>query len=223
MARGFVSDPRRDIPSRVISVGDNFQTESVDTVDHVNVIDATLSTETKGPPTIYQVWYEPFATRRSMQIVYVGQPARDTATEMPRVFRDYVNQLITDDEYQWGDAQNPLRAYRSRIDELIEFGLQEGIVLNRVSERDFWSYVTAASHTRAAGIVLTDEGNLRAVWNEGTENRLAIEFLGDRQVEYVIFRRRNEEAPVSRVVGTDSIEGIEAQIRAFDLGFLVRV
>ena len=158
---------------------------------------------------------------RTKHIVYVGRSARDTSTELPRAFREYVSQLITDDEYQWGDAQDRSQLYRVRIDELIGFGQQEGIELNRASELDFWSYMTTMRHTRAAGVVLTDDGNLRAVWDDGDESRVAIEFLGGRLGEYVIFRRRREEAPVSRVAGTDTFEGIRAQILSFDLDFLV--
>ena len=218
---GFASGFRGDVPFPEISESDDFQTESFGTVPRVNARISTLFEESESPPGVYQIWYEHVTTAKAKHIVYVGQSTRDTSTELPRVFREYVSQLITDDEYQWGDTQDRSQPYRVRIDELIGFGLQEGIELNKASELDFWSYMTTMRHTRAAGVVLTDDGNLRAVWDDGDESRLAIEFLGGRQGEFVIFRRRSEQAPVSRVAGTDTFEGIQAQIRSFDLDFLV--
>ena len=218
---GFTESIRGDVPFQEISKNDAFQTDSFGTVTSGSSRNSTLSVEGQIPPSFYQIRYEPVNMARTKQFVYARQSTRDTSTELPRVFREYVSQLITDDEYQWGDTQDRSQPYRVRIDELIGFGLQEGIELNKASELDFWSYMTTMRHTRAAGVVLTDDGNLRAVWDDGDESRLAIEFLGGRQGEFVIFRRRSEQAPVSRVAGTDTFEGIQAQIRSFDLDFLV--
>ena len=218
---GFTSSIRGDVPFQEVSKNDAFQTDSFGAVTSVSSRNSTLSVEGGILPKLYRIWYDPVAKARAKHIVYARRSARDTSTELPRVFREYVSQLITDDEYQWGDVQDRLQPYWARIDELIGFGQQEGIELNRASELDFWSYMTTMRHTRAAGVVLTDDGNLRAVWKDGSESRLAIEFLGKRQAEYVIFLRRRKGATVSRVAGMNTFEGIRAQIRAFDLGFLV--
>ena len=39
--------------------------------------------------------------------------------------------------------------------------------------------------------------------------------------QYVIFKRRSQELPISRVVGRDSLEGLERQFHAFDLHSLL--
>ena len=218
---GFTPSIRGDVSFQEVSMNDAFQTDSFGDVTRISSRNSTLSVESGILPKLYGLWYESVDKARAIRIIYVGRSAGDTSTELPRVFREYVSQLITDDEYQWGNTQDRLQPYQARIDELIGFGLEEGIKLNRASELDFLSYMTTMPHTRTAGLVLTDDGNLRAVWKDGAESRLAIEFLGERQAEYVIFRRRRESTTVSRVAGTDTFEGIRAQIRAFDLGFLV--
>ena len=112
-------------------------------------------------------------------------------------------------------------AYRHRIDELSRYGEDEDIALNEASERDFWAFVTSTAFSRRAGLVLMDNGNLRAVWEGEGESHLGLHFLGGQSVRYVIFSRRAAGRRISRVAGTDTFEGIRSQIREFDLMSLV--
>jgi len=66
-----------------------------------------------------------------------------------------------------------------------------------------------------------DNGNLRAVWKDEQGAHLGLQFLGGGMVQYVIFKRRRQEQPVSRVSGCDSLEGLERQIDAFELHSLL--
>lgn len=62
-----------------------------------------------------------------------------------------------------------------------------------------------------------DNGNLRVIWRDGREAHLGLQFLGGRMVQYVIFRKRENEPSISRVAGRDSLEGLERQVDAFEL------
>lgn len=115
------------------------------------------------------------------------------------------------------DASEVHRTYRRRIDELSRHGMDEGISLNEASERDFWAFVETSEYTHGAGLVLMDNGDLRAVWKGDDESHLGLHFLGDQRARYVIFKRRPASRHISRVAGTDTLEGIRVQIRAFDL------
>ncbi len=119
------------------------------------------------------------------------------------------------------DASEVHHAYRQRIDELSRRGIEEGISLSEASERDFWAFVGAPVTARRAGLVLMDNGNLRAVWKGDDGSHLGIHFLGGQSVRYVIFKRRLASTQISRVAGIDTFEGIKKQIRAFDLTSLV--
>ena len=109
------------------------------------------------------------------------------------------------------------RDYRQRIAELREYGELEGIALNPDSEKDFWAFAKRLPAARAGALVLMENGNLRAVWDGGKDNYLALQFRGGRQAQYVIFRRRPRAKEVSRVAGTDTFDGVLRQIAAFEL------
>ena len=122
-----------------------------------------------------------------------------------------------------GDEIRQAQAYRHRIDDLREYGAEEGIAISYASERDFWAFIGTMRSAREAGVVLTPDGNLRIVWDDDndTDSHLAVQFLGGGQVQYVIFRRRPAARKVSRAAGTDTLRGVKRQIDAFDLGHLV--
>ena len=114
--------------------------------------------------------------------------------------------------------------YLRRIAELRGYGAEEGIAINAASEGDFWAFIGTMPSARRAGLALTDEGNLRAVWDDDHDDdqHLALQFLGNGMVQFVIFRRRSGESKVARVAGRDTFDGIRRQIDAFDLHSLVR-
>ena len=111
--------------------------------------------------------------------------------------------------------------YQRRIEELGRYGLVEGITVNEDSERDFWAFVDSTGFSSRAGLVLMDNGDLRAVWRGDDQSHLALHFLGHRLVRYVIFKRRPATRHVSRSSGTDTMDGVKQQIRDFGLVPLV--
>ena len=113
------------------------------------------------------------------------------------------------------------QTYRSRIAELREYGVEDGIIVNPASEKDFWSFVKSLSDARPGSLVLMDNGNLRAVWKGEQGSYLGLQFLGRRMVEYIIFKRRPRASKVSRVAGADTFDGIKRQIDAFELSALL--
>lgn len=108
-------------------------------------------------------------------------------------------------------------AYRARIETLRGYAESDEIVVQPGSEQDFWGFVHALPEAPKAEIVLMDNGNFRAIWENGEQSRLAIQFMGAQRGEYVIFKRRPDAADVSRVAGIDTLDGIKRQIQAFDL------
>lgn len=108
-------------------------------------------------------------------------------------------------------------AYRARIETLRGYAESDEIVVQPSSEQDFWGFVHALPEAPKAEIVLMDNGNFRAIWENGKQSRLAIQFMGAQRGEYVIFKRRPNASDVSRVAGIDTLDGIKRQIRAFNL------
>ena len=113
------------------------------------------------------------------------------------------------------------QTYRERIAELREYGVEDDVTVNPASEKDFWAFVKSLPNARPGSLVLMDNGNLRAVWEGKGESHLALQFLGGRMIQYVIFKRRPRAGKVSRVAGADTFDGIKRQIDAFELKSLV--
>ena len=114
------------------------------------------------------------------------------------------------------------QTYIERIAELRGYGLEDGISLNEASESDFWTFIESSGFIRRAGLVLMDNGNLRAVWKDKDSSHLALHFLGGQLIRYVIFKRRAGSRHTSRVAGTDTFEGIREQVQSFQLAELVK-
>ena len=123
------------------------------------------------------------------------------------------------DETHYGRKKHD--AYMSRMKLLKDEAVHDGYVLNLASEVDFRHFVRSAPEIRKGNLVLMDNGNLRAIWKDGHEARLGLQFLGGRMVQYVIFKRRKKQQPISRVTGRDSLEGFERLIHAFELHSLL--
>ena len=130
---------------------------------------------------------------------------------------EYVAEL----EEKESAAQQVRQAYKARIDTLRSSFALDGFDVNESSVRDFWSFIGSPHFSRQAGLALMDNGNLRAVWKGEDTSHLGLHFIGGRQVQYVIFKRRPGSRRVSRTAGIDTFEGVKKQIGAFDLMSLV--
>ena len=121
------------------------------------------------------------------------------------------------------ETATAIARYRDRLAELRAAAEEEEIEWSESSQQDFQAFVTNNPGWRKGSIVLMDNGNLRAVWDDDNDDdrHLAVQFLGGGHVQYVIFKRREVAEKVSRVAGTDTIDGIKRQVEAFDLGPLV--
>ena len=96
---------------------------------------------------------------------------------------DYVKQSSA---FTFPGGTNPptekIRKYRERVSELRMCVAEEGDTLNRESEDDFWRFVLKEPGFRMGGLVVTDEGNLRMVWQDNEETHLGLQFLGSGEV-----------------------------------------
>lgn len=113
------------------------------------------------------------------------------------------------------------QAYTERIAVLRAEAMLDGFLLSQESEEDFWTFIRSAPFVRKGGLVLMDNGNLRAVWKGDLGTHVGLQFLGSETVQYVIFKRRVGALQTSRVSGRDSFDGVRRQINAFDLASLI--
>lgn len=100
-------------------------------------------------------------------------------------------------------------AYQARIETLKNHAEMDDIVVREKSEQDFWAFIRSMPMARRANVVVTDDGNLRIVWRRGSYEHLGIEFLGDQNAEYVMWRTETLEP----TAGRDTLDGIIGQIK----------
>ena len=108
-------------------------------------------------------------------------------------------------------------AYKSRIRVLKEQAELDGYTLNQRSKAAFLEFIDKNPLIKRGRLVLTENGNLRAVWKGKNGAHVGLQFLDGRSIQYVIFKQRETSSPVSRAYGRDTMRGISKQIETFDL------
>ncbi len=119
------------------------------------------------------------------------------------------------------NAQQIHQEYRLRIEDLHSYAELDGLTVSEASERDFWSFIMSITFAGEAELVLLDNGNLRAIWDDENGNHFGLQFLGDREIQYVIFRHRKRHRIISRVAGRDTFDGVKLQVQSFELETLL--
>ena len=151
----------------------------------------------------------------------IHYPQRDNikhgATRIDNLVAEKAAQLYEPEPLRLEDSD----VYRSRIEELCAYAMDDGYSLRPESERGFWNFFSGGPRLRRFELVLIDNGNLRAVWQDEQETHVGLQFLGDDIVQFVVFKRRCSSQQISRVVGRDSISGFKSQIQAFELQSLL--
>jgi len=117
--------------------------------------------------------------------------------------------------------RDTIRAYEDRIRDLREYATEDGIDLSQESHDDFWHFVRANPGLRKGGIALRSNGDLRAVWRDGQGTRFGLQFLGDGEVEYLVFKKLGAGSEISRVMGQSTLEGVKLKIISFGLDSLL--
>lgn len=79
-----------------------------------------------------------------------------------------------------------LDEYEARIEVLRSVGALDGIDLRQVSLSDFARFVRDEPSVPKASLVLTDDGNVRAIWRGAGGHQIGIQFLGGGTGSYVL-------------------------------------
>ncbi len=146
-----------------------------------------------------------------------GDDTGNSATGIDNLIAEGATQLYESETLRFEDPE----VYRSRIKELCAYAMDDGYALRPESERGFWNFFGGGPRLRRCELVLIDNGNLRAVWQDEQETHVGLQFLGDDIVQFVIFKRRCPSRPISRIVGRDTAAGFKSQIQTFELQSLL--
>lgn len=114
------------------------------------------------------------------------------------------------------------RQYEERIKHLRELAKEEeDLDLNPQSEKDFWLFIKSIPMIRKGGLVLLDNGDLRALWKDDDGARIGLQFRGGGEVEYVIFSKGLLAGDEKHEYGRGDFELVKGQIKDYNLWSLV--
>ena len=116
-------------------------------------------------------------------------------------------------------ASSARTGYERRIAQLRAFAEEDGIELSARSEGDFFDFACTEPRTRAASLVLLDNGNLRAVWRAG-EREVGVQFHGGGSVQYLI-SREGDDGKITHRARRGTFEEFSAAIEGAGLGGLL--
>ena len=113
------------------------------------------------------------------------------------------------------------RSCRRRIRELDDFARIEGLHVNPASERAFWDFFKLHPFGAMPGLVLLDNGNLRATWGDIRPTHVGLQFLPNEQIQYVVFARPPSSSGVMRGRGRAGAANIPKLLEVYGLAHLL--
>ena len=146
-------------------------------------------------------------------------PASATGEVVPYLARGLRDTHIGSDTQLLDPASSARTAYQRRIAQLRSFAEEDGIELSARSEGDFFDFACTEPQTRAASLVLLDNGNLRAVWRSG-QREVGVQFYGGGAVQYLI-SREGDDGKITHTARRGTFEEFSAAIEGAGLGGLL--
>jgi hypothetical protein len=108
-----------------------------------------------------------------------------------------------------------------RLRELHVDALLTGEPFCEGSLADFHVFVDPLRLAIRPSIFLLDNGNLRGLWKNETNEQVGLQFLGRGAVQFVMFALRKNPRMMMRDFGVDAISAIRERIRANDCDHLL--
>ena len=193
---------------------------------------------TTGEQTSLSYGYTPNVSNVSdeeseiLQAITSDFSQRGTSTDEFESERPYA--LSTIEELMlapWGDpqkaAENPFSIgtpislkeivdnYQRRIVDLETLASEEEVIVSQTSLEDFWMFTTNFCPSPQAGLILTDEGNLVAIWRDVNGSTVEVEFWGDGQSRLIVIRDPSSPLTMLPEITSDKLNIIGEKIGAF--------
>ena len=91
-------------------------------------------------------------------------------------------------QFEWAARSAQYAGLESRVKQLKGYCEEDGVTLRVESEDDFWTFIESPQLSLPSkfDVVATDDGNLRAIYDESGVH-IGVEFFGDQNCEYVVW------------------------------------
>ena len=146
-------------------------------------------------------------------------PASATSEVVPYLDRALSDTRVGSDTQLLDPASGTRAAYQRRIAQLRSFAEDDGIGFSAPSEDDFFDFACTEPQTKAASLVLLDNGNLRAVWRSG-QQEVGVQFYGGGSVQYLI-SREGDDGRITHTARRGTFEEFSEAIEGAGLGGLL--
>ena len=148
---------------------------------------------------------------------HVERPTETVNDEVTPVMQWKANARAWLDGKVEGDSVAHEADYRSRIAALHEMAEDEGITVGKAPIEEFWKLIPTLTPTNKAQLVLSQKGDLAAIWKDGDGNYAHIKFLGTGNVRYVIITAPLHDSSGESVVGDCSIQDVKTLLEKHNL------
>ena len=148
-----------------------------------------------------------------------ADPASATDENIPYFARGLRDTHVASDTQVLDPASSARAGYQRRITQLRSFAEEDGIEVSARSEGDFFDFACTEPQTKAASLVLLDNGNLRAVWRAGLQE-VGVQFYGGGSVQYLI-SREGDDGKITHTARRGTFEEFSAAIEGAGLGGLL--
>lgn len=109
-----------------------------------------------------------------------------------------------------------LHQIESRLGELRVDAEANGQALSELSLADLRAFLGSRPLASWPAIFLLDNGNLRALWKNDAKEQVRLQFLGNREFQFVIFAQHRCDSAMACEAGTRSLSAIRALVAELD-------
>jgi hypothetical protein len=123
--------------------------------------------------------------------------------------------------FAWAEGTVQAQQIESRLAELRMAAVDESTPWSDESEAGLRDFLSTYRRPTRPMIVHLANGNLRAIWKQGRERHVGLQFIGPNDIQYVVLNRRPGADFLSQMAGRDSVEGVIGHLKSAGLYDLI--
>jgi hypothetical protein len=191
------------------------------------MLPTVVTIDTHTPPAIYQSYdissedgLQDALRRANIEAAARVRQSADEIRSLSDLTTRYTDPSADLAKKQDSVARQHLKAFnaaKARISDLKVDARAEGHQVSAASESDLWAFLNTKVFIHRPYITLLDNGNLRALWKNSEGEQIGLQFRGSKEVQYVLFARRQNGDFIARASGRDTLANIGRQIDAHEL------
>ena len=152
-------------------------------------------------------------TARKARRGVLGHPLPNTSASTIQV-EELPLQIVGERSASVLDKARTAIAISKRIQFLKVEAVIDYVPFSEASLTDFQAFTRETGARARPSLFLNDNGNLRALWKNDRHEQIGLQFLGEGNIQFVIFKQRKGALGMARVAGIDSMDRIVRHIKA---------